>query len=77
MQEYILKNDIICLTETKCDTIDENEIAGYKSFVMPRKSKRHKYGGIHGICVFMKEHIALHCCTITTLDSESTLWLSF
>ena len=39
---------------------------------MSRKSKCNKYGVIHGIYTFMKDHIVLHCYTI--IDSESTLW---
>ena len=48
LQEYINKIYIISLTETKCNEIEENEIKGYKSFVMHRKSTQHKYGGING-----------------------------
>ena len=55
LQEYINNIDIIRLTETKYNKIEENEIKGYKYFVMHRKSTQHKYGGIHGICIFVKE----------------------
>ena len=59
--EYINNIDIFCVTETKCNKIEENEIKGYKYFEMHRKSTQHKYGGIHGICIFVKECIALNC----------------
>ena len=45
LQKYINNIDIICLTETKCNKILDNEIKGYKYFVMHRKSTQHKYGG--------------------------------
>ena len=75
LQEYINNIDIICLTETKCNKIEENEIKGYKSFVMHRKSTQHKYGGIQGICIFVKERIALNCVMLCDFISESILWL--
>ena len=74
LENYIAQFDIICLTETKCNDLIDN-IAGYISFVMPRKHKKHKYGGIHGICIFVKEHIAENCTIIDNFMSESILWL--
>ena len=75
LQEYINNIDIICLTETKCNKIEEHEIKGYTSFVMHRKSTQHKYGGIHGICIFVKECIALNCVMLCDFISESILLL--
>ena len=37
LQEYIKNMDKIYLTETKCNTIEENELDGFKTFVMPTK----------------------------------------
>ena len=37
--------------------------------------KKHKYGGIHGICILVKAHIAINCHSIDTLSSESIVWL--
>ena len=48
----------MCLSETKCDFIAENEIIEYKPFIMQKKCKSHRFGGIHGICIFTKSHIA-------------------
>ena len=47
----------------------------YKSFMMHRKSTQHKYGGIHGICIFMKQRIALNCAMLCDFISESILRL--
>lgn len=47
LEDYIYKFDIACLSETKCDTISQNEIEGYKSFMMDKKVRSHRYGGIH------------------------------
>ena len=43
---------------------------------MSPKIKKHKYGGIHGICILVKAHLAINCHIIDTLSSESILWLS-
>ena len=74
LQSYIHKFDIVCLTETKCDNID-NENTGFKSLLMSKKIKRHKYGGIHGITIFIKEFIAQRCLIIHDLYYESILWI--
>ena len=37
--------------------------------------KNLRYGGIHGICILVKEHIAIHCHSMDTFSSESILWL--
>ena len=55
LQEYITKFEFICLTETKCDMITDDEIIGYKPFVLQKLNKCHRYGGIHGVCVFVKD----------------------
>ena len=53
LQRYIQQIDIVYLAETTCDNID-NEIRGFKPFLMINKIKRHKYGEIHGITIFIK-----------------------
>ena len=42
---------------------------------MPRKSKSHKYGGIHGICILVKNAYVSNCSVVTEFMSESVLWL--
>ena len=39
--------------------------------------ERHNNGGIHGIRVFIKEHISHHCTIIDNFVSESVLWIHF
>ena len=75
LQQYMQLFDFICLLETKCNSIDENELSDYKTFIMPRKSKTHKYGGIHGICILVKNAYASNCSVVTEFMSESVLWL--
>ena len=42
---------------------------------MSPKIKKPKYGGIHGICILVKAHLAINCHSIDTLSSESILLL--
>ena len=75
LQDYMKQFDAICLTETNCDLISDNDINGFKSFIMPKKNKKHKHGGIHGICVFIRQNIAHNCTIIDKFVSESVLWI--
>ena len=63
LQQYMQLFDFICLLVTKCN-IDENELSDYKTFIMPRKSKTHKYGGIHGICILGKNAYTSNCSVV-------------
>ena len=42
---------------------------------MQRKVKINKYGGIHRICILLKNTYASNCLVVTELMSESVLWL--
>ena len=42
---------------------------------MPRKSKTHKCGGIHGICVLVMNAYASNCSVVTEFMSVSVVWL--
>ena len=76
LQSYIQKFDIVCLTETKCDNID-NEIISFKSYLMTQKMKLEdiSMGEFHGITIFVNEFIAQRCIIIHDLSSEFILWI--
>ena len=42
---------------------------------MHKRLETHKYGGMHGICVFIKERISHHYTIIDNFVSESVLWI--
>ena len=75
IQPYIHKHDFVCLSETKCDVIAENKIQDFRSFVLKKKCKTHKYGGIHGICILVKNKFAMNCTVIHEMTSESIVWI--
>ena len=76
LQDYIQKFDIVCLTETKCDNID-NTIISFNSYLMTKKIKLEDINmeKFHGITIFINEFIAQRCITINDLSSESILWI--
>ena len=43
-------------------------------FYVP-KIKKHKYEGIHGIWILVKDQLAINYLSIDTLSSKSILWL--
>ena len=49
-QEYIQSFDIICISETKNQTIPTDEIYGYKCI-------NHRTGGIYGISILVKDNL--------------------
>ena len=76
LQDYI-NFDIVCLTETKCDNID-NEIISFKSYLMTKKINKLEdinMGEFHGITIFINEFSAQRCIIIHDLSSESILWI--
>ena len=75
LQDHIKHVDIICLTETKCDSLIGYDIVGYKSYFMKKKYRKPKYGGIHGVCIFIKTELADYCYPLDNFESESILWI--
>ena len=39
------------------------------------KYRKHKYGGIHGVCIFIKTELAEYCYPLDNFESESILWI--
>ena len=75
LQQLIEQYDFVCLTETKCDYICEDEIPTHSAFFMKKNNKSYRYGGIHGLCILVKKRLSKHCTIITDLTSDSILWL--
>ena len=73
-ETYIRETDFICLTETKCDSIDQ-EIDGFTAFTKPRTNWR--LGGIHGICTLVKTEKTPFVRQLEDMNTETILWLKF
>jgi hypothetical protein len=74
-ESYIKPFDIVCLSETKTKVLQDEELNGFKIFMKKTTCKSHRYGGIHGLCILVKEDIAPHCEIVDECNSNSILWI--
>ena len=75
LEDYIFDNlDIVCLSETKTDQIDEvnANIGGFKPFFHHRKNFVRKSGGI---VTFITESIAQHAKVLSPSENEFVQWI--
>ena len=42
---------------------------------MKKKYRKHKYGRIHGVCIFIKTELFDYCYPLDNFESESILWI--
>ena len=75
LDKYIQEFDFVCLSETKTDAIEAAHFQNFTPIAMERKCKKHKYGGIHGICGLVKKKYSKYIHTVQETCSESVLWL--
>ena len=68
------------MSETKTDHIDltgttlDNE---YSCFVKEKSINRHRYGGVHGLAMIIKNDIAAHVQLLADVQSPYVLWVKF
>ena len=71
VQDY----DLLCFSETKTNYINNISFSGFKVIEMPIKKDNHKYGGIHGIALYVKENLYENVTILCNeTNSESILW---
>ena len=75
LEKYVQDFDIICLMETKTEIVERQWFVGYDALVMPKKCDWHVHGGIHGICILVKNTIAGTVKVIDETCSSSILWI--
>ena len=77
-ENHIHNFDILCTCETKVlNPDDEIIIPGYVFIPVTKKNVAHKYGGIHGIGVYVKQELSNLITPISdsSLSSDCVLWL--
>ena len=75
LEGIIKNNDITCLYETKTNFIDNFHISDYRIIEMPIKNPGFRLGGIHGICLYVKNDIDCEMDEMSELTcSESIFW---
>ena len=77
LEEFIENFHIVCLTETKTDTPDlsNTSLNDYTCFAKKKTKITHKFGGVHGICMIIKNNLVKHVTIIDEKQSSHILWL--
>ena len=74
LETYIKDFDVISLCETKTDNIDTDAFPDYAIFTLKKSSPTHRHGGIHGISLLVKDHLAASTTILQNTVSENILW---
>ena len=81
--EYAKNFDILCLSETKVGTIldidlSDTSLNDYHCYIKEKSTdNRHQYGGVHGLCMLVRNNIVKHAELIPDLKSPYVLWVKF
>ena len=73
--EHIKRFDILCVTETKTDDKDAIIIPGYKYIPLKKNNIKHKFGGIHGLGIYINDKITKYVSVIEDVNSDYVLWI--
>ena len=72
LNNYITTTDIMGLIEVKCNASQITQIDDFNTIFMPAKHRQHLFGGVYGICVFIKDkykdfvqHLFQKCFMVT------------
>ena len=73
MKDY----DIICLSETKMHFIDlsDSSLEGYSCFAKHNSVSGHRYGGVHGLCMLIKDEYSSFVKVLDDLSSPYIMWV--
>ena len=70
-KEFIQKYELIFLTETKLDELDDVTVPNYKVFTNHRKIKRRTSGGV----AVLVHHSLFDYITVLHTDIKITIWI--
>ena len=77
-EDFVQDFDIVCLSETKCKSTEDLEcISGFQFFVIPVRNLKRKYGGAHGICVYVRSALPNQIEVIGDSCWEFVFWLKY
>ena len=79
LDEYAKDYQIICLSETKTDAPDlsNTSLFDYTCFVKNKKVSKHKFGGIHGLCMLVNKTLSNYAKLLDEYNSNNVLWVYF
>ena len=81
-EDYIKIFEILCLTETKLGKNTDIDFVGtslneYFCYTKEKIIKKHPHGGVHGICMFVKNNILKYSKLVSEVQSPYVLWVQF
>ena len=59
LNNYITTTDIMGLIEVKCNASQITQIDDLNTIFMTAKHRQYQFGGVYGICVFIKKNIKI------------------
>ena len=70
------ESDIICLSETKTNYYENFPFENFKAISMPIKNEKYKFGGAHGLCIYVRDEVfdKIQILTDETV-TECMLWV--
>ena len=74
LNNYITTTDLMGLTEVKCNASRITQIDDFNTIFMPAKHRQHQFGGVYGICVFIKKIYKDFVQEIDSTYSKNVLW---
>ena len=74
--DYIKTIDIMCVSESK--VAKGNNISEFKTFELENESKKYPLPGIHGLHVYIADHLAGQCSQISIINPfcEAVIWIN-
>ena len=69
--------DIVIFSETLDDNPNcrQSLLANYSPFIKQKTTESHNYGGIHGLCIFVRDDLVNYTESIEENESECIIWL--
>ena len=75
LNEYVKQYDIICLSETRTDTIDSSCFPNFQCIFANKKNPTHSLGGIHGLAILVSTKLNAEFQVLNVTSSDSVLWI--
>ena len=77
LDEYAKAYQIICLSERKTDSPDlsNTSLFDYTCFIKNKKVHKHKFGGIHGLCMLVNKNVSKYAKLLDEYSSDNVALL--
>ena len=80
--EYAKNYDVLCLSETKVSKISDvdlkdSSLSDYHCYSKDKTISEHQYGGVHGLCMLVRNNLSKHTELISGVCSPYVLWVKF